>query len=46
LLTSSEPPTVAACPQKRKTGTVQVLIVGWSFRTTFSNELWTSMPPL
>ena len=26
--------------------TFQVLICGWSYRTTFNNELWTSMPPL
>jgi len=26
--------------------TFQVLICGWSYRTTFNNELWTSMAPL
>jgi hypothetical protein len=25
---------------------LQILIGGWSCKTTFNNELWTSMPPL
>jgi len=25
---------------------IQVLICGWSCRTAFNSELWTSMPPL